>query len=41
MSQAPPVHLGHSTLTPLAFDEAVRQTKAALAEQGFGVLCEI
>lgn len=32
---------GHTISTRLDFDEAVAQTRAALAEQGFGVLTEI
>ncbi len=32
---------GTSISTALSFDEAVERAKAALKEQGFGVLCEI
>lgn len=32
---------GTTIMTPLGFDDAVDMTRAALAEQGFGVLTEI
>ena len=35
------MQLGYSTTLHIDFDEAVERTKAALAEQGFGVLTEI
>lgn len=41
MARGAIVRPDHVTVTSLAFDDAVRETKSALAEQGFGVLCEI
>ncbi|MDE2480689.1 MAG: DUF302 domain-containing protein [bacterium] len=35
------MNYGSSISTTLGFDEAVERAKAALKEQGFGVLCEI
>lgn len=35
------VAYGHRIVTPLAFEAAIRATKAALRSEGFGILCEI
>ena len=35
------VTYGMGKVVPLAFDEAVERTRAALQQEGFGVLCDI